>query len=116
MTVAFTTQVMVFTNGRIALQLWSEDGPYARLNMNLPDEELAEDEIAINWDLDDSLLKKILGLNKFQDTDRVARSGHAVCPIWKVVCPDMLEQAAQLRKQIRRHTNRRASRNQAPSH
>jgi hypothetical protein len=63
---AITTQVMVFTNGRIAIQLWADEGPYARLNVNLPDEAFADDEIAINWDLDDSVLKSILDLNKSQ--------------------------------------------------
>ncbi|QWE98123.1 MULTISPECIES: hypothetical protein [unclassified Cupriavidus] len=113
---AITTQVMVFTNGRIAIQLWADEGPYARLNVNLPDEAFADDEIAINWDLDDSVLKSILDLNKFQETDRVVRSGHAVCTVWKVVCPEMLQEAAQLRKQIRRHTSRRTSMSKAAMH
>ncbi|MWL91784.1 MULTISPECIES: hypothetical protein [Cupriavidus] len=112
---ALTTQVMVFANGRIAIQLWSDEGP-SRLNVNLPDVDFADDEIAINWDLDDSALKSILELNKFQETDRVVRSGHAVCAVWKVVCPEMLQEAAQLRKQIRRHTSRRTSMSKAAMH
>lgn len=34
--------------GRVALQLWCEDGPYATLSVNLPDERCGEDEFFVD--------------------------------------------------------------------
>lgn len=34
--------------GRVALQLWCDDGPYATLSVNLPDERCGEDEFFVD--------------------------------------------------------------------
>lgn len=112
---SIAAKVMLFSNGRMAIQLQDvvDCAPYGRLNVNVPDEDLADDEIAINWDLDAGTLKSVLSLGKFEQTDRVVMAGRAVCPVWKVICPEMLKEAAQLRTQIKRPTRRRISQNQA---
>lgn len=73
-----------YQNGRIALILMCENGPYAKLTCNLPNEELAPNEFFVktyseNTEVAVSALKSGL----FEDTGRRAKSGYVDIHVWR---------------------------------
>lgn len=72
-------------NKRLALQLWSEDGPYATLSVNLPKAKCGEGEFFVDtnncpwaesW-LDDNGIA--------EETGEFEMSGFCVYPKWRLI-------------------------------
>jgi hypothetical protein len=72
-------------NGPICLQVWGDEGPEARLTINLPDFRLSKGEIftkqsEITWN------RPHLQAIGFENTGRVVNYGHfdAMAEVWKI--------------------------------
>ncbi|WP_425953294.1 hypothetical protein [Ralstonia pseudosolanacearum] len=97
-----TSTAMLYTDGRLAVQLYDSEGPYCRLSVNILGSQLAEDEITVNaWDLDDELLQSLLASGKYAMTGRSVPSGYVEAPVWKILCPTLLEEARALRASMK---------------
>ncbi|MBA1280447.1 hypothetical protein [Stutzerimonas stutzeri] len=91
----------LYANKRIAFRLTCEDGePYGALTCNIVDVEIEDDEICIPvWNLREELIAGYLATGQFEETGKGVETGFVVAPVWRVVCPKLLEQIARLRKQ-----------------
>jgi hypothetical protein len=75
-------------NDRAALMLVCRDGiPFAKLTVNIPSLELAENEFAVkSWDGQDQFLDTVLDQGLFEDTGRrVANEFGAVAQVWRFI-------------------------------
>lgn len=92
----------LYSNGRPAVQVYDEEGmPYCTLTVNIPPAELKEDEICIKvWDLPSDFLQKILSSGKFEDTGKRVPAGYTSAPVWKICCPEILREVADVKGKI----------------
>lgn len=73
-----------YSNNRIALQLIDEEdrSPVAKCTVNLPDEPLAEDEVAIkNWSENKGILEVLIDARIISPPHRTVKTGHCVADI-----------------------------------
>lgn len=71
-------------NGRICLQLWDKEGPYATLTTNIPEAELAPGEFLIkSWSENHAIAESALRSGLFEDTGRRVRTGFVEAPVWR---------------------------------
>lgn len=91
----------LYGNKRIALQLMCDNGePWGALSVNLVDADIADDEMCIPvWNLPEAQVAAFLESGEFVDTGKTAPAGFVDAPIWRVVCPKLLNSFAQLREQ-----------------
>lgn len=89
----------LYPNKRIAIQLMCEDGEtWGVLSANFVEVEIAEDEMCISaWNVPQERLDAFLATGKFVDTGKIVQAGYVESPIWRVVCPTLLESFARLR-------------------
>lgn len=89
----------LYRNQRIGIQLNCEDGePWGALTCNIVDADLADDEVCIPvWNHSEELVAAYLASGQFEDTGRAVTTGYVQAPVWRVVCPDLLEEARRLR-------------------
>ncbi len=74
-----------YDNGRIALRLVDEEGPVATATVNLPEEPLAADEVAIKtYSENEGMLESLLDAGIVEDTGRKAWAGRVQVPICRV--------------------------------
>ncbi|WP_454056625.1 hypothetical protein [Cupriavidus sp. Marseille-Q8015] len=88
------------TNLRAAISLVRDDGmPYGTLSVNLPDTELADDEIlvAADWNLPAELKAALIETGKFARTGRWNHVGHGRGEIWRIADVELLSQIAAAR-------------------
>lgn len=89
------------TNLRAAILLvCADDGmPYGTLSVNLPDTELADDEIlvAADWNLPAELKAALIETGKFARTGRWNHVGHGRGEIWRIADVELLSQIAAAR-------------------
>lgn len=89
------------TNLRAAISLvCADDGmPYGALTVNLPQTELADDEIlvAADWNLPADLKEALLATGKFVQTGRWNQIGHGRGEIWRIADAELLSQIAAAR-------------------
>ncbi|MFS8979486.1 hypothetical protein PO002_34265 [Cupriavidus necator] len=94
------------TNLRAAFSLvCADDGmPYGALSVNVPDADLAEDEIlaSADWNLPAELKAALLGTGKFVQTGRSNQVGLGRGEIWRIADPELLSQVAAARVVTRR--------------
>lgn len=77
-----------FDNGRLAIQAIGYDGPFGFLTVNLPEAELADDEICVKvWSENAAWVPQVLAQlkDKFVPTGRSVPTGFVSAPIYKVV-------------------------------
>lgn len=89
----------LYRNLRIGIRLVCEDGePWGALTCNVADADLAEDEVCIPvWNLSEERVAAYLASGQFEDTGRAVPTGYVEAPVWRVVCPELLEEARNLR-------------------
>lgn len=94
--------VNLYKNKGIALTATCDDGmPYATLSTNLPDAEIADDEVCIaNWNIPEDFLNALLASGRFRDTGQTRTSGYATASVWTVTCPALLADVAQRRRSL----------------
>ncbi|CAG9186085.1 DUF4313 domain-containing protein [Cupriavidus pampae] len=89
------------TNLRAAISLvCADDGmPYGALSVNLPETELADDEIlvAADWNLPADLKAALLATGKFVQTGRWSQVGHGRGEIWRIADAEMLSHISGVR-------------------
>ncbi|WP_354677939.1 hypothetical protein [Cupriavidus plantarum] len=99
------------TNLRAAISLvCADDGmPYGALSVNLPETELADDEIlvAADWNLPADLKAALLATGKFVQTGRWNQVAHGRGEIWRIADAEMLMQIAAARIVASRSTPKR---------
>lgn len=98
----FLVSATLYQNKRIAIRLSYQDGePYGVLTSNLVDAEIKDDEVCISsWNHPAELLTQLLGTGQFEDTGEWRVAGFADAPVWRVRCPELLAQVANLRARI----------------
>jgi hypothetical protein len=91
--------VTLYQNKRIAILLTCEDGePYGLLTTNLVDADINEDEICIPvWNHTEEFLDYYLATGQFESTGQTRPAGFVDAAVWRVICPKLLVQVAQLR-------------------
>jgi len=91
--------INLYRNLRIAIQLTCENGePWGALTCNIVNAELADDEVCVSvWNHSEELVAGYLASGQFVDTGRTVTTGHVQAPVWRVVCPELLEEAKNLR-------------------
>lgn len=75
-------------NNRLAIQAVCDDGPFGFLTVNLPEADLADDEICVKvWSENAAWVPQVLHQlqDKFVPTGREVRTGFVSAPIYKVV-------------------------------
>ena len=66
-----------YANGRLALALWTDTEPYAKLTVNLPDEHLNEGEVFIkDWAENALLVEDLLEAGWITKAGREVNSGY----------------------------------------
>jgi hypothetical protein len=67
-----------YANGnRIAISFYDEDGPFAHLTTNLPDQHLNQGEIFVkDWHENEALVEALLKAGWLELTGREVQSGH----------------------------------------
>lgn len=75
-----------YANGRTAIQLIGEDGPFAVATVNIPEAILAPDEVLIkDYSENEGMLQTLVTAGIVQVTDRGHRSGWVNIPICKLL-------------------------------
>lgn len=76
-----------YQNGRVAVQLWEEDGPFATLSVNLPDEQIDDKENEFFVDVNNNpFAEQFLTENNIAvPLYRYARSGYCSYPLYRLV-------------------------------
>lgn len=75
-------------NNRLAIQAVCDDGPFGFLTVNLPEADLADDEICIKvWSENAAWVPQVLHQlqDKFVPTGRSVPTGFVSAPVYKVV-------------------------------
>lgn len=89
-------RVVSYTNGRLALELWSEveeDGftymePYAKLTTNLPDQHLNEGEFFVkDWSENEPAVQALVEAGWLEDTGREVLSGYVAPRVMRAAGP-----------------------------
>lgn len=94
----FELQTRLYPNLRLAVVLFKDHEQYDVLTTNLVNAVLADDEVCIpQWNLDEELMAGFLASGKFEDTGRTEPAGFVDAPVWRVLCPDILAEAARQR-------------------
>lgn len=94
----FELQVRLYPNQRLAVVLFKDDEQYDVLTTNLVNAVLADDEVCIpQWNIGAELMTGFLATGKFEDTGRTEPAGYVDAPVWRVLCPDILAEAARQR-------------------
>lgn len=94
----FELQTRLYPNQRLAVVLFKDHEQYDVLTTNLVDAVLADDEVCIpQWNLGEELMAGVLATGKFEDTGRTEPAGYVDAPVWRVLCPDILAEAARQR-------------------
>ncbi len=78
----------------------ADDGePYGSLTVNVPEAELADDEILVSadWVFPADLKAALLATEKFVQTGRWTLVGHGRGEVWRIVDPTLLSQIAAAR-------------------
>ncbi|GMG94648.1 hypothetical protein RN01_24820 [Cupriavidus sp. SHE] len=99
-------------NHRPAFKLvCADDGmPYGSLTVNVPELELAEDEILVSadWNLPTDVKSALLDSGKFERTGRANQAVSANYDVWRVLDAELLADVAGLRPKNRRSRQPRA--------
>ena len=76
-TFAVTPQLSSYNpNGRVAIAFFDEDGPFAKLTTNLPDQHLNEGEVFVkDWAENEPLVEALLEFGWLELTGREVQSG-----------------------------------------
>ncbi|NVL49872.1 hypothetical protein F2S72_08980 [Pseudomonas syringae pv. actinidiae] len=94
----FELETRLYPNKRLAVVLMEGPEQYAVLTTNLVHATLADDEVCIpQWNFEENMLAAFLASGKFEDTGRTEPAGHVDAPVWRVLCPEILEAAARQR-------------------
>jgi hypothetical protein len=81
----FDIMKTVFSNGRVAVLLERDGVPYSRLAVNLPQEEIQNDEFfASTYEENAELREPLLASGLFKDTGRRAKSALVELELWKL--------------------------------
>jgi hypothetical protein len=65
-----------YTNGRLCIKLWCDEGPFATLTVNLPDQHLNEGEVFVkDWAENEPVVEALMALGVLRDTGREVISG-----------------------------------------
>lgn len=94
----FELQTRLYPNLRLAVVLFQDHENQHVLTTNLVNAVLADDEVCIpQWNLDEELMRGVLATGRFEDTGRTEPAGYVDAPVWRVLCPDILAEAARQR-------------------
>lgn len=77
-----------YGNGRTAIRLTDAETkqPIATASVNLPDEEMADDEVAIkNWSENEGMLEVLMGAGIVSGPVRFTYSGYVTVPICQLL-------------------------------
>lgn len=92
------------TNHRPAFTLLcADDGmPYGTLTVNVPQVDLAEDEILVSadWNLPADLKAALLATGKFERTGRWNQVGLGRGEVWRVTDTELLATVEQIRRKV----------------
>lgn len=73
-----------YDNGRLAITYISAGGPFAKLTVNIPEVDLADDEILVKtWSENKNISEVALKSGLFTDTGRRIPCGFCEAQIWK---------------------------------
>lgn len=78
-----------YTNGRVAIQVFDNEGPYARLSVNMEEVPLKDNEFIVNHDLMHPMFeefrKEMLENYELEDTGKTCDFGFCRdIPIWRI--------------------------------
>lgn len=92
------TEVAMYANRRIALQVVTEAGePWSMLSVNLPNVSLEVHEFCVPaWQLAAEEMQLQLASGRFEDTGKIEAAGRLQAPVWRVVDPQLLTAFAAL--------------------
>lgn len=94
----FELHTRLYPNGRLAVVLFKDHEQYDVLTTNLVNAVLADDEVCIpQWNIGAELMTGALATGKFEDTGRTEPAGYVTAPVWRVLCPEILAEAARQR-------------------
>tara|TARA_Y100001951_G_C11081095_1_gene151397 strand:+ start:143 stop:445 length:303 start_codon:yes stop_codon:yes gene_type:complete len=81
-----TLSFLKYHDGNLAVELYNEEGPYAKLSVNIEGLELPDDEfVAKTYSENEGLVEQFIEKGIFIDTGRVVTVGHAgVQPILEI--------------------------------
>lgn len=74
-------------NNRLAIQAICDEGPFGMLTVNLPEAELADDEVCIKvWSENAAWVPQVLAAfkDKFIPTGRSIPTGFVTAPVYKI--------------------------------
>jgi len=73
-----------YGNGRRALELY-DNGPIAKATVNIPEVELAEDEVCIkDWSENEGMLDALVEAGIVEDTGRRVEAGFVTAPVARI--------------------------------
>ena len=76
-----------YNNGRIAIQLYSDNAPFATASVNIPHVSLEENEVCMKfWSENEPLRQPLLDTRWFIDTEKRVPTGFVKAEVWKVSC------------------------------
>ena len=80
-----TVHTAKYPNGRVAIHLTDEDGMlYAKLTVNLPNEELKDGEFFVkDYAENEELALSAYESGLFKQTGQFAQSGYCIVPVWR---------------------------------
>ncbi len=76
-TFTLSPKVDRYSNDRLAISFFDEEGPYAKLTVNLPDQHLNEGELFVkDWSENEFLVRALLQEGWLTPTGREVQSGY----------------------------------------
>ncbi|MGP0171256.1 hypothetical protein ACSVIJ_05160 [Pseudomonas sp. NCHU5208] len=91
----------LYKNQSSAIRLFEEDGePYCVLSVFIENADIRDDEICVpSWSIPQAVLQELIATGRFVDTRRRVPTGFVEASVWRVTCPELLAQLAELRAQ-----------------
>lgn len=75
-----------YPNGRVAIRLVSSDGPFGVATVNIPDAELAPNEVCIkSYSENEGMLDALVKARVVAKPHRTVQSGYVVIPVCKLL-------------------------------
>lgn len=85
--ISLTLTDHTYTNGRRAIQAVTDDEVFGMITVNIPEAELADDEVCVKvWSENSYWVPQVLAAmkDKFIPTGREVRTGFVSAPIYKI--------------------------------
>lgn len=77
-----------YSNGRLAISFFDEEGPYAKLTVNMPDDHLDPGEVFIkDWSENEPLALALLDAGWIEYTGREVQAGFAIAKVARLAGP-----------------------------